>query len=202
MNLYLTDQKQKTKLPGVLRAALKLFIQKGIDGTTIKDIARAAQVAEGSLYRHYKSKEDLAWDLFNSHLDRFTKELIEKVLPEPTAEARIRRFVAESFNAYESDPDLYTYLILQEHNELAKYPSAAEHPGTICIRLIEEGQAKGEIRAGDPVLLASLFIGAIIRVGVVKMYGRLQADLRTQAKDVADSLWLMLKINSVQGAAQ
>lgn len=39
MNIIIEQSKEKTKLPGVMRAALKLFV-KGIDGTTIKDIAR------------------------------------------------------------------------------------------------------------------------------------------------------------------
>ena len=44
--------------------ALRLFVEKGIAETSIRDIARATHVAEGALYRHYASKDDLAWRLF------------------------------------------------------------------------------------------------------------------------------------------
>src|SRR3954463_3105471 len=113
MNFIISEHKQKTRLPDIMRTAIHLFVKKGIDGTTIKDIAREARVAEGALYRHFKSKEALAWDLFTTHLNRFTAELMSRVYPEPTAERRIRRFVAESFAAYEEDPELYSYLIIR-----------------------------------------------------------------------------------------
>src|ERR1017187_9922548 len=103
MNLIISKGKENTKLPEIMRASLRLFMKKGIDGTTIKDIAREAKVAEGTLYRHFKSKDALAWHLFRAPLQQFTRELETKVFAEKSAHARIRRFVEESFAAYESD---------------------------------------------------------------------------------------------------
>jgi len=193
MNLILKESKQHTKLPVVMRAALRLFVKKGIHGTTIKDIAQEANVAEGALYRHYKSKEDLAWDLFKTHLVKFTQELEKNVLCLADAKKRVEQFVADSFAAYESDPELYTYLILREHSELDKYAQRFAHPGTLVQQIITEGQKKGEIRSGDPYVLGSLFIGSIIRVAVVKMYGSLKKDLRAYSNEVAQSIWAMLR---------
>src|ERR1044071_9952993 len=150
MNFIISDRKQKTKLPDIMRTAIHLFVKKGIDGTTIKDIAKEAKVAEGALYRHFKSKDDLAWHLFSTHLNQFTADLMAKVYPEPTAEKRIRKFVEESFAAYEQDPELYSYLILQEHSELEKYTQSYMHPGHVLMKIIEDGQKSGEIRAGEP----------------------------------------------------
>src|SRR5215467_78062 len=147
MNLEFTDRKERTKLPNIMRASVHLFVKKGIDGTTIEDIAKAAGVAEGALYRHFRSKNDLAWHLFSAPLNQFTADLMAKVYPEPTAEKRIHRFVEESFKAYEEDPELYSYLILQEHSELEKYAKSYVHPGHVVMKIIEDGQKSGEIRA-------------------------------------------------------
>jgi AcrR family transcriptional regulator len=193
MNIILSDKKQRTKLPNIIRTAIHLFVKKGIDGTTIKDIAREARVAEGALYRHYKSKEDLAWQLFSTHLNKFTADLMAKVYPEQTAEKRIQVFVQESFAAYEEDPELYSYLILREHSELEKYAIDAVHPGHVVIKIIEDGQKTGEIRAGDPYLLGSMFVGGVIRVCVVKMYGNIKQDLKGYVNDVAGMIWAMLR---------
>jgi AcrR family transcriptional regulator len=199
MNIIIEKQKENTKLPAVLRAALQLFVEKGIDGTTIKDIAKKAGVAEGALYRHFKSKDDLAWHLFSTHLSQFTAELTAKVFAEPHAEARIRKFVTESFAAYESDPELYTYLILREHSELNKYAQEYAHPGHVVIRIIEEGQKNGEIKAGEPYVLGSLFVGGVLRVAVVKMYGNISENLTHYSQYVAACVWAMLKGENSHG---
>lgn len=193
MNLIITDDKMHTKLPDIMRAATHLFVKKGIDGTTTKDIAKAAGVAEGALYRHYKSKEELAWQIFTSHLSRFTAELMAKVYPEPTAQGRIRKFVEESFAAFEEDQELYSYLILREHSELEKYARTFAHPGDVVLKIIQDGQKKGEIRAGDPYLLGAMFVGGVIRVCVVKMYGNIKKNLQGSVDPVASMVWDMLK---------
>jgi AcrR family transcriptional regulator len=198
MNLIIDDKKLKTKLPAVMRAAIHLFVTKGIDGTTIKDIAKAAGVAEGSLYRHFKSKEDLAWHLFQLHLSQFTMELTAAVFSHPRAEDRVRAFVAEAFEAFEEDRDLFTYLILREHDELKKFSQAYTHPGHIAMKVIEDGQKSGEIRAGEPFILGSLFVGSVIRVCVVKMYGNLTKDLKDYTDEVAAGVWRMLAADSVK----
>jgi AcrR family transcriptional regulator len=52
----------KTK---VERAAVDLFAANGFDGVSIADIAGAAGVSQGALYRHYASKEELGWALLS-----------------------------------------------------------------------------------------------------------------------------------------
>jgi AcrR family transcriptional regulator len=41
----------------ILQAALKLFAQRGFSGTTTRDLAQAAGVAEGTLFRHFENKK-------------------------------------------------------------------------------------------------------------------------------------------------
>ena len=60
------------------RAALALFAHKGIRETTIRDIASTAGIAEGPLYRHYKSKEELAQMLFEEGEYAGAAELYER----------------------------------------------------------------------------------------------------------------------------
>ena len=75
VQLTIASAKTKTKLPQVVRSAIDLFVEKGVDGTTIREIAERAGVSEGALYRHYASKEELACSIFLTHLQQLTGEL-------------------------------------------------------------------------------------------------------------------------------
>ncbi|MCH9008415.1 helix-turn-helix transcriptional regulator, partial [candidate division KSB1 bacterium] len=53
-----------SKKSEVTDAALALFMKKGIKGTTTRDIALRAGIAEGTIYRHFESKAKLAEIIF------------------------------------------------------------------------------------------------------------------------------------------
>jgi AcrR family transcriptional regulator len=48
------EEKTRTR---ILEVALRLFAERGYDGTTTKDLAQAANVAEGTLFRHFSNKK-------------------------------------------------------------------------------------------------------------------------------------------------
>lgn len=193
MKLIIPIGKNNTKLPSILRAAIHLFVKNGIDRTTIEEIAKKAHVAEGALYRHFKSKDDVAWYLFSTHLSQFTTELMAKVLAERDLDSRMRKFVSECFSAFDRDRDLFTFLILTEHRELKKYPASYMHPGHVAVKIIEDAQKEGTVGPAEPYLLAALIIGAMIRVCVVRLYGRINKDPKEYSPQVADSLVALLK---------
>jgi AcrR family transcriptional regulator len=62
------EKKDKTK-QAILRAALKLFAEKGFYRTTTKAISNSAGIAEGTLFNYFQTKEDLALYFFELELD-------------------------------------------------------------------------------------------------------------------------------------
>src|SRR2546430_6113454 len=64
--------KEKTK-EKILAAALELFRENGLDGTTTKQISKKAGIAEGTLFNYFKTKEDLALFFFQKE----THDLVE-----------------------------------------------------------------------------------------------------------------------------
>lgn len=193
MKLILEPSKKDTRLPDILRAALTLFVEKGIEATTTKDIAARAKVSEGALYRHYKSKEELAYSLFSTHLERLTRDLQARVDAESGARAKIRALVGACFDAYESERDLFTYLILSEHRAFKRFAGARDHAGLVFLRVIQEGQKAGEVRGDDAAVLTALFLGTVIRACLFRVYGRIPRDLRRHAAATADAVWRAVK---------
>jgi len=79
--------KEETK-ERILRAALRLFREKGLDKTTTRQISKEAGIAEGTLFNYFKTKEDLALYFFQKETEnlidwfRGDKRLQKAPLPE------------------------------------------------------------------------------------------------------------------------
>jgi AcrR family transcriptional regulator len=192
VHFLIDESKSDTLLPKIMRSAVHLFVERGIDGTSVQDIARRAGVSVGALYRHFKSKEDLAYHLFTTHLSDFTLELATRVARVAGMKDKIHVYISTCFEAYESERDLFTFLILSEHQSLRKYPSSLRHPGHVAVDLVKEGLAAGDLRPLDPYVAASILVGSIIRLCVVRVHGTLDKGLVGETDAVTDSLWRAL----------
>jgi AcrR family transcriptional regulator len=83
----------------ILDAATHLFGEKGYNGTTMRDIARALGMLPGSLYLHIDSKETLLVDIVEAGFDRFLALASEIAnSPEPP-DMRLRRAIVEHVKA-------------------------------------------------------------------------------------------------------
>lgn len=189
MHFIVEQAKAKTLLPKIMRAAVRLFVERGIDGTTTKDIAAKSGVSEGALYRHFKSKEDLAFHLFSVHVNDFTLDLAMKVAAESDFKNKIQAYITTCFDAFETERDLFTYLILSEHRELDRYPVTFKHPGHVAVDLVSAGQKAGIFRAGDPYIGASILVGGIIRLCIARIRKAIDHDLRQEISSVNETLW-------------
>lgn len=59
VGLHLRQLSRRTPQARVLESAKDAFARRGYDEVNVDDICRAARIAKGSLYRHYRSKEEL-----------------------------------------------------------------------------------------------------------------------------------------------
>ena len=74
-------------------ASVRLFVEKGVAETTVKDIARAVGLSEGALYRHFESKDDLVWKAFERHYVDFAATLQRLAENEPTARGKVAAMI-------------------------------------------------------------------------------------------------------------
>lgn len=75
----LKDEHEMTeKRRRILEAAVELFAEKGFDGVSTSEIAQQAGVAEGTIFRHFKTKKDLLYALVAPLLIKFASPLIMK----------------------------------------------------------------------------------------------------------------------------
>jgi TetR/AcrR family transcriptional regulator, cholesterol catabolism regulator len=58
------------QLEKILKAAEKLFIEKGIKGTTVGDIAHESGIDRSTLYRYFPNEVEIAWAIENKNMER------------------------------------------------------------------------------------------------------------------------------------
>ncbi len=134
----------------IARTALGLFVEKGIDGTTIRDIAAAAGIAEGTLYRHYSGKDALAWDLFSQNYTAFALELQRIQAGQPTLRAKLDAMVRQFCTFFDHDPVLFSYLLLAQHGQLQKVTPEMPNPVEVVREVLAGGMDRGEIPGRRP----------------------------------------------------
>jgi len=80
----------------ILYAAEKLFFTKGIESTTMDDVAEKAELSKGTLYLYFKSKEEIHWEITQRHMDQVMERMKNRLDPEKNAIENLK-IMAEVF---------------------------------------------------------------------------------------------------------
>jgi AcrR family transcriptional regulator len=183
-----------TKTKEVITAtALRLFVEKGITETTIRDIAGAAGVAEGTLYRHYDSKDALAWDLFSTNYLAFARELDQAQAEQATVKAKLEAMIHKFCRFFDDDPVMFSYLLLSQHAQLKKVTSQMTTPVSVLVEVMAAGMGRGEITGHDPQVAAAMVLGVVLEVAVFRVYGRIESSLVELADALTRACWRVLE---------
>ncbi|WP_051660868.1 TetR/AcrR family transcriptional regulator [Bosea sp. 117] len=181
--------------------ALRLFAEKGVDGTSVRDIAQAVGVAEGALYRHFASKEALARDIFLARYAELAAAIGAITAQVPDLAGRVRALVAHACALFDAEPALFAYLLVTQHDHLtavAADPSA--NVAEAIAAMMREAMEKGELPAQDVSLAAALALGAVVQPAVFVLYGRLPAPLAAYAGRIAEAVLAALGARDVTAA--
>ncbi len=154
------------------RASIALFLEKGVNGTSVRDIAEACGIAEGTLYRHFHSKEAMIREIFTEHYVAFSQTLAEATAEVEGLEQQVARMVALFCRFYDEDPILFGFLLMVQHRQLERMP--AELPNAIDV--IHALVAR-DGRAGDAMLATGSMIGILVRNAIFVRHGRLKGPL-------------------------
>lgn len=108
----------ETKLERIKLAAIELIVSNGYGGASISKIAKMAGVAEGYLYRHYPSKQELVKDLLRSNLNQIV-ETLEQSQKESEELTKIFEIVIRLFfNFAKTEPHRIKFLfaLMNDYN--------------------------------------------------------------------------------------
>lgn len=151
----------------IKKAALKLFSEKGFYSTSTRELTEAAGVSKGTLYWHWKSKEEVAFSLVSDMLGDFL-ELIERARDEkgPVIE-RMERLAAAVADLYYKETDYLRLLWkFRADRHYIFSPDYTEKVTSYYVRirkglesLVEQGMKSGEFRKVDSKQMAFIILG-------------------------------------------
>jgi AcrR family transcriptional regulator len=185
-----------TKLEGIERAAMQLFSRHGLAKVTIRDIAEKAHCAEGSLYRHYDSKEKMAWTLFSREMGRFGERLRGVLQGNGTWIERIPKAVRTFYHFYDEDPVTFRFILLAQHDFPREKPIPEDiNPNDLVMHFIREGIETGQLRHPDPALAACMVLGLVLQPATMHIYNRLKGSMLERADSVAEACIKVLGVD-------
>ena len=169
----------------VERAALELFAANGVDGVSIADIATAAGVSQGALYRHHASKEELAWTLFSTAYLRTGADLDAIRTSCSGLDARVMAMVAHFCTLYDDDPALFRFMLIAQHGLLPRIQQGSRTPVDAIADVVNDAVAEKQLAPIDPPMGAAVIMGVILQTATFHIYGRLTGSLSARAPALA-----------------
>jgi len=95
----------------IRQAALELFLEKGYEGTSIRNIAGKANINIALLNYHFNSKENLFDSIFSELLSAYTPTLNNILCSELPLDEKIRQYVSKYIDILQENPRI-TYFVL------------------------------------------------------------------------------------------
>jgi AcrR family transcriptional regulator len=167
----------------ILQAAEKVFVQKGYRLATVDDIAEEAQFSKATLYRYFKSKSDVFFEIISSSFKESYDGIKKIQSKELSSEKKIKELIGFIVSTYHKKKNLSRILFMEKATmkKLLKAHSgslvthADFHPAispeiksqlekisAVISEIIREGVEAGEFRNMD-VHDASVVLGSLLR---------------------------------------
>ena len=158
----------------IMRAALMLVAREGFAGATTARIAAEAGVAEGFIYRHFKSKDDLMLGLYRRIKGEVYLSVREGYNESASIHDRFTHIWRQIFASYRTDPDVLSFAQRFAETPLMEQEGGQAHRemARLLTQLRDDGVAAGAFKDIAADLLISLFYAPIIALLRAENSGR------------------------------
>jgi len=185
--------KRKVKRQLIIDAAVEVFSRNGFQDSTISQIARKANVAEGTIYQYFKNKEDLFFSIPIDKTKEFYNELELHLEGIHGAENKIRKFVWYYLYHLQENPEYARALMLEMrvNRNFAKTKTFGPYrPMTHKIlEIIQEGQEEGVIRKDVNIyMIRHLILGMLEHIVTRWLLKGEKGDLLVQYSEAVELL--------------
>jgi TetR/AcrR family fatty acid metabolism transcriptional regulator len=176
----------------IIHAATKVFAKKGFFHAKVSDIAKEAQVADGTIYLYFDNKDDILISLFEEEMRTVLENMISEISKEKDAVKKIERFALTHLRLIELNKNM-AEIIQVELRQSSKFMKEYKNEKflqylNLISEVIREGQEKGIFRKDIiPEIAKRAFFGALdemSRFWVLSSHKKY--DIETAAKQISE----------------
>jgi TetR/AcrR family fatty acid metabolism transcriptional regulator len=193
-------RKNNEKYYRIIRAATRIFAKKGFFQAKISEIAKEAQVADGTIYIYFENKDDILISLFEEQMKAVLDNMVAQVSVEENPVKKLEKFALAHLQLIEQNKDMAEIIqveVRQSSKFMKEYKNEkfADYLDLIGA-IIREGQEKGYFKKEViPGIAERAFFGALDEMSRFwVLSSRRRYDIRTAAKQISEYF-----LNGIQG---
>jgi AcrR family transcriptional regulator len=179
---YFVSENDPPAKQSILLSAMDLFATYGVDGVTVRDIAARSGFSNPAIFKHFKTKDELARTLFETCYHRLASAIMT-----PTAD--LRSAIVDALALVATSPESVHFVLENLRRFWRVLPDDTRALGLLGAmrRLIERAKANGQVRSEiDAQLAAALVLGMLAQIARMAHFGELARRPRELADDVSN----------------
>ncbi len=185
----------------IIQAALACFSELGFAQTSMADIQRRSNASTGSIYHHFKSKEQLAAEVYLEGIRDYQEGFLAVLEEEQMAQNGIFAVIRYHLQWVGEHPDWTRYLFQKAHATFMA--SAADVFAGLnaefmrrCARWLGVHVKAGTIRRLPPDMYVAILLGPIMEYTRLYLAGQTCTSLEHAMQELASSAWNSLEAKS------
>jgi AcrR family transcriptional regulator len=187
----ISPERMRDRYETILAAASRAFAEKGYETTSITEIARAAEVSDGLIYKYFANKRDLLEHVLRAFYERIIEDLAAKVARGKGFGGQLYILISEHLSTFVAERDLCR-LFISEVRIASDYRGSAiqqlnRRYTSILIEMVDAAVASGEIAQDiDPRVVRDMLFGAIEHAAWRHTIGKRPIDVTAIARAMTD----------------
>jgi TetR/AcrR family transcriptional regulator len=154
----------------ILEVAKKVFVQKGLDGTSMQDIASAADISRTSLHYYFRNKRRLFETVLDDLMGRLLPQVEEILFTDRDFREKLGRFVSVYLNIFLENPYLPNFVMNELNQNPAEVIDRFSRQGLLSPRL--QKKIRTDLRNLNSSIEASQFMMNVISLCVFPFIAR------------------------------
>ncbi|MBN1497241.1 MAG: TetR/AcrR family transcriptional regulator [Spirochaetes bacterium] len=190
-----------TRKLAIIEAALSLFSKKGFTETSMSDICQAADASTGSVYHHFKSKEQLAAAVYIEGIGEYQRGIMDALVREEDARAGIRAIISFHLTWVKEHPLWARFLFHQRH---ASFMDSTDDALNTLNKTFAETMGgwfkkqvhRGTIRPRNWDLVIVIILGPCQEFSRLYLSGKSVSSVDEAIEFLTETAWLSLAVST------